>query len=387
MSASRRRCSSSPGNCNLPADNNNLIKSRAGIDGSNKGRAVVGAQTESATSANQIEKSENSSKEAQQISIFDQQGSVNEIETVFDFDNSENVDGDTADTFSEEGGELVGFSTGDDELDLLINGKSDGFERDDSKKGCVDASSSGGSVVVDDVEKEKTLKNEDDYSYYGTIKPLAENAGHHEKPSKSCEKIESKKIEANLGDDFKVVPELKIEAEKRKNDFSRIENALNKAKTDVLANLKCVETAVTRVYDDIFKNNPSFKNSIESVLKNFEEYVQALLLSTMMESGVDYDKFPDFVYEVLPLGNIFGGTSDELSAKIKIAAALKSQPLALLMLAAVDVAMGQQQTKMLIDRVYDIYCVCVAAIDKKPFTKDEVLFNLISFAKNQGVKI
>lgn len=291
--------------------------------------------------------------------------------------------------------EFVGFSTGDEELDLLLNGKSTQDVVPIKRQAVIDERLNNASDVLStsvervDADSKKAAGEfefvGDDYSYYGRIKPIAENFGKIEKTSEN-EKSAISKSE-NGAENFvkaEVVSDKKVE---KINDFDLIEQSLSSIKNAVFANIKEIEVLVENVYNDIFKNNPSFKHSLESVLINLEEYLQALLLSSMLESGVKYEKFPEFVYEILPQGDIFKGANDELTAKIKIASVLKTQPLVALMLAAVDVAMGKNETKKLIDGIYNVYAICIAAINRKTLAKDEILFNLITFAKNQGVNI
>lgn len=291
--------------------------------------------------------------------------------------------------------EFVGFSTGDEELDLLINGKSSQDADPIKKQTAIDEHLDNTSDVLNtsiekvdaDSEKEasKFEADSDDYSYYGRIKPIAENSGKIEKTSEN-ETTAITKSENDAENFVKAegVSDKKIE---KINGFDLIEQSLSSVKNVVFASIKEIEVLVENVYNDIFKNNPSFKHSLESVLINLEEYLQALLLSSMLESGVEYEKFPKFVYEILPQGDVFRGSNDELTAKIKIASVLKTQPLAALMLAAVDVAMGKSETKKLIDGIYNVYATCISAINRKTLAKDEILFNLITFAKNQGVNI
>ncbi len=291
--------------------------------------------------------------------------------------------------------EFVGFSTGDEELDLLINGKSTQDVEPINKQAVINERLDNANDVLStsvekvDADSKKTAgefeADDDDYSYYGRIKPIAENSGKIEKTSEN-EKSAISKSE-NGAENFvkaEVVSDKNVE---KINDFYLIEQSLSSIKNAVFTIIEEIELLVRNVYNDIFKNNPSFRHSLESVLINLEEYLQALLLSSMLESGVKYEKFPGFVYEILPRGDIFKGVNDELAAKIKIASVLKMQPLGALMLAAVDVAMGKNETKKLIDGIYNIYAICISAINRKTLAKDEILFNLITFAKNQGVNI
>lgn len=289
---------------------------------------------------------------------------------------------------------FVGFSTGDDELDRLIGGD---VKQNDEKA----------SVVVTDQEIDKTgnnLKNEraesnadrkkaddEDYSYYGTIKPLAENAGIEGAKNAKSAKNENKTFETQSAEDL-----IKAEIEKTKklkelakiekdNQNEKVKAALNAVKAEAFSIVYELKGAVLRVYDEIFKNNPAFKNSSDSIIKNLEEYVQALLLSPALVGENNYECYPEFVYEILPEGDIFSGTYDNLSLNVKMANLLKTQPTATLMFAAVDVSFGRSETKKLIDGIYSLYFLCVTALGQKAPSKDEIMFNMLTFAKNQGV--
>lgn len=309
----------------------------------------------------------------------------------------------------------VGFSTGDAELDRLINATNDNYSQSESGAEIVETGVNGAKVNVFNENKpvsdNKTAKNRtaqtasaniksdepEDYSYYGTIKPLAENAGINapKKADSVCEKAEQAKNAQPKAAQNEKSQSAPIEAKNTENaekTFSLqqekvIKNALTLAKPQAILHVTAINGIVTRVYDEVFKNNSAFKSSLESIIKNLEEYVQALLLSVMLQSEISYEWFPEFVYEILPDGDIFGGAANELTVKIKIAEALKKKPTAMLMLAAVDVSFGKSETKQLLNEIYGLYCACVCALDIKPLAKEEILFNLISFAKNQGVNI
>lgn len=300
----------------------------------------------------------------------------------------------------------VGFSTGDDELDRLINGDvgeispqaKTAFNKANTEVLEGDGFNKKIEATAEKTEKiaDETAKN-DDYSYYGTIKPLAENAGINapKKADNVREKAEQAKNAQPKTAQNEKLQSSPIEAknaESAEKTFSlqqekAIKSALTLAKPQAILHVTAINGIVTRVYDEVFKNNPAFKSSLESIIKNLEEYVQALLLSVMLQSEISYEWFPEFVYEILPDGDIFGGAANELTVKIKIAEALKKQPTAMLMLAAVDVSFGKNETKQLLNEIYGLYCACVCALDIKPLAKEEILFNLISFAKNQGVNI
>lgn len=287
---------------------------------------------------------------------------------------------------------LVGFSTGDAELDMLIGGVSDKSDEN--------------TIISDDFEKsgendDKTaeFKNEnlsddksgnEDYSYYGTIKPLAENAGIVDKKA-AAKNAEKEKAEAKTADDLikAEIEKAKMLAEKAKiekaNENERVKSVLNAVKPQALEYVCAIKSGIESVYDEIFKNNPAFKNSIESIVKNLEEYVQALLLSRALMAEIKFECYPEFVYEILPEGDIFKGTFDDLSLNVKMANVLKTQPTAMLMLAAVDVSFNRRETKELIDNIYSLYNLCVTALGQKAPAKDEVMFNMLTFAKNQGV--
>lgn len=294
---------------------------------------------------------------------------------------------------------LVGFSTGDEELDRLIGGVSDsagdfvalndfdsGLSGGDLKK----ASDLAKNTV--DFEKNDSVdafENGDDYSYYGTIKPLAENAGlpaDDGDSKKTNDDVASQKAEDILKAE---IERAKILAEKEKakkvSENERIKTSLNSVKEKATLIVDGIKKSVFGVYDEIFKNNLAFKTPIESVIKNLEEYIQALLLSRALLGEANYECYPEFVYEILPEGDIFAGTFDDLSLNVKLAAVLKTQPTAMLMLAAVDVSFNRSETKKLIDDVYSLYVTCVDALGQKAPSKDEVMFNMLTFAKNQGV--
>lgn len=244
--------------------------------------------------------------------------------------------------------------------------------------------------VLKNSEAEK-CEETDDYSYYGTIKPVAENAGFSVRKNSDSEREKnenSERANEKIAENLKS-EQAKIQAEKVNylQQENAVKSALNLAKPQAVLHVNSIKNTVTRVYDEVFKNNPAFKSSLESIIKNLEEYVQALLLSVMLQCEITYEWFPEFVYEILPDGDIFGGAANELSVKIKIAEALKKQPTAMLMLAAVDVSFNKSETKQLINEIYGLYCACICALNKKPLAKEEILFNLISFAKNQGVNI
>lgn len=310
----------------------------------------------------------------------------------------------------------VGFSTGDAELDRLINGTSEGYLQNESGTEIVEMSVGGAKISGFNKNKtvsgDKTAQNKtaqtavvadiksdepEDYSYYGTIKPLAENAGINasKKTDNEREKAENAKnaqLTISPNEKPQSSPLETKNAENAEKSFSLqqekdIKNALILAKPQADLHVAEINGIVTRVYDEVFKNNPAFKNSLESIIKNLEEYVQASLLSAMLQSETSYEWFSEFVYEILPDGDIFGGAVNELSVKIKIADALKKQPTAMLMFAAVDVSFGKSETKQLLNEIYGLYRTCVCALNIKPLAKEEILFNLISFAKNQGVNI
>lgn len=334
--------------------------------------------------------------EPAQISIFDEGVS----------DNEQNQQQESLQETS-----YVGFSTGDAELDRLINGTSEGYLQNESGTEIVEMSVGGAKIsgfnknntvsgdktaqtaVVADIKSDEP----EDYSYYGTIKPLAENAGINasKKTDNEREKAENAKnaqLAISPNEKPQSSPLETKNAESAEKSFSLqqekdIKNALILAKPQADLHVAEINGIVTRVYDEVFKNNPAFKNSLESIIKNLEEYVQASLLSAMLQSETSYEWFPEFVYEILPDGDIFGGAVNELSVKIKIADALKKQPTAMLMLAAVDVSFGKSETKQLLNEIYGLYRTCVCALNIKPLAKEEILFNLISFAKNQGVNI
>ena len=265
---------------------------------------------------------------------------------------------------------LVGFSTGDAELDMLIGGVSDKSDEN--------------TIISDDFEK----SGDEDYSYYGTIKPLAENAGIVDKKAaaKNAEKAEAKTADDLIKAE---IEKAKMLAEKAKiekaNENERVKSALNAVKPQALEYVCAIKNGIESVYDEIFKNNPAFKNSIESIVKNLEEYVQALLLSRALMAEIKFECYPEFVYEILPEGDVFKGTFDDLSLNVKLANVLKTQPTAMLMLAAVDVSFNRRETKELIDNIYSLYNICVTALGQKAPAKDEVMFNMLTFAKNQGV--
>lgn len=339
--------------------------------------------------------------EPAQISIFDEGVS----------DNEQNQQQESLQETS-----YVGFSTGDAELDRLINGTSEGYLQNESGTEIVEMSVGGAKISGfnknNTVSGDKTAQNKtaqtavvadiksdepEDYSYYGTIKPLAENAGINasKKTDNEREKAENAKnaqLAISPNEKPQSSPLETKNAESAEKSFSLqqekdIKNALILAKPQADLHVAEINGIVTRVYDEVFKNNPAFKNSLESIIKNLEEYVQASLLSAMLQSETSYEWFPEFVYEILPDGDIFGGAVNELSVKIKIADALKKQPTAMLMLAAVDVSFGKSETKQLLNEIYGLYRTCVCALNIKPLAKEEILFNLISFAKNQGVNI
>lgn len=269
----------------------------------------------------------------------------------------------------------VGFSTGDAELDLLLSEKNELTQSVDFKASFKTTNA--------DIEGANEKSAETDDSYYGTIKPIAENAGVHcDEKNIEVETLvaatEKTAIQSGTFDD-------EITSNEKRNE--NVEKALNKVKPQAIIAVNSLKNTITRVYDEVFKNNSSFKSSLESIIKNFEEYVQALLLSTMLDSGITYEGFPDFVYEILPEGDIFENAESELMAKITITEHLKKHPTAVLMLAAVDVSFNKTETKKLLNEIYGLYCTCVCALGIKANAKEEILFNLISFAKNQGVNI
>lgn len=297
---------------------------------------------------------------------------------------------------------LVGFSTGDEELDRLIGGISDNagdFVADDSVAAKSEKSEKNAKVADDSAKNAvdsgkgdfaDSSENGDDYSYYGTIKPLAENAGLPSDVGDSKKSNDNDAASQKAEDILKAeIERAKILAENEKakkiSENERIKTSLNAVKEKAILIVDGIKKSVIGVYDEIFKNNPAFKTPIESVVKNLEEYVQALLLSRALLGEANYECYPEFVYEILPEGDIFVGTFDDLSLNVKLAAVLKTQPTAMLMLAAVDVSFNRSETKKLIDDVYSLYLTCVNALGQKAPSKDEVMFNMLTFAKNQGV--
>ena len=152
-----------------------------------------------------------------------------------------------------------------------------------------------------------------------------------------------------------------------------------------LSGAQGLNLALIDLYEGFFKNNAAFKRTFDEIEKGLEEYVQAVIISRLIESGKGGELALEFVYKALPRGDLFGGTSSESEAFNVIKKKSREVPMAFLMATAVDVSFKKDYSLKIINGIYGVYCACVSAFGVSPCEKQELTRDLCDFAKKQGV--
>lgn len=232
-------------------------------------------------------------------------------------------------------------------------------------------SACGEEISENALEQETTQS----FSAENSAEPEPEKVSERKKEAeaKACKQKEEKPASA-LPANPETFKENKISKEEQAEFFKK-----------ALSGAQGLNLALIDLYEVFFKNNAAFKRTFDEIEKGLEEYVQAVIISRLIESGKGGELALEFVYKALPRGDLFGGTSSESEALGVIKKKSREVPMAFLMATAVDVSFKKDYSLKIINGIYGVYCACVSAFGVSPCEKQELTRDLCDFAKKQGV--
>lgn len=170
-------------------------------------------------------------------------------------------------------------------------------------------------------------------------------------------------------------------------DFCTLD--LAEAKQKALSAEKGLKIAIIDLYERFFKNNAAFKADGASVVADFEEYLQAALITAALGGENKNERAAEFVYGVLPEADCFAGLNvcDEQSLFNRLKTKTEKLPLAVLMAAGADLSFNTDYFKRVLEGISGLIKACACAFGFEIFNEEKITRDLMAFAKKQGVRL
>ena len=191
-------------------------------------------------------------------------------------------------------------------------------------------------------------------------------------------------IEDNLTEEQENVQVAQVESNggESKNQELTLAQAVEKGKKILFE----IENSTALLYEGYFANR-GFAYTAKQVVVNFEEYLQALLLVSVMEGRDLQEDEMRFIWSVLSHADIFTGMDSIEQTLERAKKMIDVVPHAVLISVAVDKFYDKNETASIVNSIYALYLLACKLAGIKPALKEKLLAKIIQFAQAQGVKL